>query len=188
MHPAFSIIFLTTLIGAGQGLFLALVIISTQSRPCSSCNSLEETTRAGRYCLASFAWSGKGSLTTSPGLKAGIGFLVLFAMPFVECPDWVIRRYSRRGTGQDDPTIGNFVGEIIARFQAQRFPDRLRYRGLGFAGQLARNHAEMVNKSKEYPYCKENPYNYQFFDALVSGPTGFSNPRMYSRLCLENLM
>ena len=25
MHPAFSVIFLTTLIGAGQGLFLALV-------------------------------------------------------------------------------------------------------------------------------------------------------------------
>ena len=25
MHPAFSVIFLTTLIGAGQGLFMALV-------------------------------------------------------------------------------------------------------------------------------------------------------------------
>ena len=26
MHPAFSVIFLTTLIGAGQGLFLALYV------------------------------------------------------------------------------------------------------------------------------------------------------------------
>ena len=31
MHPAFSVIFLTTLIGAGQGLFLALVTAQTYS-------------------------------------------------------------------------------------------------------------------------------------------------------------
>lgn len=31
MHPAFSVIFLTTLIGAGQGLFMALMIAQTYS-------------------------------------------------------------------------------------------------------------------------------------------------------------
>src|SRR6185295_12166547 len=32
MHPAFSVIFLTTLIGAGQGLFLALYVVDVLSR------------------------------------------------------------------------------------------------------------------------------------------------------------
>ena len=32
MHPAFSVIFLTTLIGAGQGLFLALFTVAVLCR------------------------------------------------------------------------------------------------------------------------------------------------------------
>ncbi len=32
MHPAFSVVFLTTLIGAGQGLFLALYTVDVASR------------------------------------------------------------------------------------------------------------------------------------------------------------
>src|SRR5210317_1352952 len=72
-----------------QGLFFALVIISTQSRPSASCNSEDDTTRAGRCCLAGFSPYGNGTLMTSPGSKAGIGFFVLFAAPLVETAERV---------------------------------------------------------------------------------------------------
>ena len=61
MNPAFSVIFLTTLIGAGQGLFLALFTVAELCRASACCRRRRATsTRMGsasRWCCWRLAWS-----------------------------------------------------------------------------------------------------------------------------------
>ena len=78
---------------------------------------------------------GKGTLTTSHGLKLAISSPIVLGGPLSKGGEGVVRRRVLR-LGQNDPPALDLVGKLVTRPHPERFAHNLGNGGLGFAGNL----------------------------------------------------